>query len=128
MRRRPLAIAVAVAGALTLGACGGNDTESSITSATTEGTSASSEPAAAAATVELKGVAFKPAAVSIKAGEAVAWHWDDGMIQHDVVFDGFRSKVQSEGTYEHTFPDAGSFEYHCSIHPQMKGTVEVTAG
>jgi plastocyanin len=29
-------------------------------------------------------------------------------------------------TFEHTFTVAGSYAYHCSIHPTMKGTVTVT--
>jgi plastocyanin len=30
------------------------------------------------------------------------------------------------GTFERTFTVAGSYAYHCSIHPAMKGTVIVT--
>ena len=29
-------------------------------------------------------------------------------------------------TYSHTFPTAGKFDYVCSIHPMMHGTVVVT--
>jgi plastocyanin len=29
-------------------------------------------------------------------------------------------------TFSFTFPKAGSFAYHCRIHPSMKGTVVVS--
>ncbi|HTZ41834.1 MAG TPA: plastocyanin/azurin family copper-binding protein [Candidatus Omnitrophota bacterium] len=29
------------------------------------------------------------------------------------------------GTYSHTFAAAGTYSYHCSIHPSMKGTIIV---
>ena len=45
--------------------------------------------------------------------------------QHDVVFDGFESEVQSSGSYTHMFADNGTYEYVCSLHPNMKGTVFV---
>ena len=32
----------------------------------------------------------------------------------------------SQGTYTHTFPTAGRFDYVCSIHPFMHATVVVT--
>jgi len=28
-------------------------------------------------------------------------------------------------TFEHTFATAGTYAYHCSIHPAMKGTITV---
>jgi plastocyanin len=31
----------------------------------------------------------------------------------------------SGGTYQHTFATAGTFAYHCSIHPPMTGAVVV---
>lgn len=76
-------------------------------------------------TVVLRGIAFRPDEVTIAVGETVTWRWDDGNVVHDVVFDDFRSKLQSEGEYRHTFDEAGTFEYVCSVHPQMKGTVVV---
>jgi len=30
-------------------------------------------------------------------------------------------------TFSHTFASAGTFDYVCSIHPMMHGTVVVTA-
>jgi plastocyanin len=33
----------------------------------------------------------------------------------------------TQGTYSYTFRQAGTFDYICSIHPSMHGTVVVTA-
>lgn len=32
------------------------------------------------------------------------------------------------GQFQHTFANAGSFPYHCTIHPGMTGTVTVAGG
>ena len=31
-------------------------------------------------------------------------------------------------TYKHTFKKAGSFDYVCTVHPGMAGTIEVSDG
>ena len=77
-------------------------------------------------TVVLKGVKFNPDRVSIEVGETVTWQWDDGTVPHDVAGEGFKSEIQEKGTFEHTFDEAGVFEYKCTVHPTMTGTVEVT--
>ncbi len=48
--------------------------------------------------------------------------------QHSVSADdsSFESCLQGAGsTFTTTFVKAGTYAYHCSIHPQMKGTVTV---
>lgn len=78
-------------------------------------------------TVVLKGNKFTPQEVSIKTGETVTWEWDDGAVPHDVnAGDLFKSEIQEKGTFEHTFAEAGTFEYKCTVHPTMTGSVEVT--
>ena len=81
----------------------------------------------AAATVDLKATTFEPEEVTVKVGESVRWKWGGG-VQHDVEGEGFKSKVQSKGAFDHTFDEAGTFEYKCNVHPTtMKGTVTVEA-
>jgi plastocyanin len=78
-----------------------------------------------ATTVRLRNVQFQPAEVTIRAGETVTWVWEDGGIEHDVSGDGFESGRQSAGNFSHTFEEAGTYPYVCSIHPSMTGTVTV---
>jgi plastocyanin len=83
-------------------------------------------PRDADATVTIADISFSPSTVEIEAGETVAWVWDDGPVPHDVEFDdGPASPQQSEGTWEHRFEEPGTYDYACTIHPQMTGTVVV---
>ena len=117
MRRAFAIVAVALAA---LGGCGDGDDGSNAAPTTT---AASGE---GESTVVLKGVKFNPERVSIEAGETVTWRWDDGKIPHDVAGEGFKSEIQEAGTFEHTFDEAGVFDYKCTVHPTMTGSVEVT--
>jgi plastocyanin len=56
----------------------------------------------------------------------VTWVWNDGAIAHDVKGDGFRSEVMAEGTFGHRFAQPGTYDYVCTLHPNMTGTIEVT--
>lgn len=117
-RPRSTLTAVVVLAATFLAACGGGGD-----GAGEETPEASGPPAAA--TVNLQPATFDPADVSIAVGETVAWKWNGG-VKHDVEGEGFKSKVQSTGTFTYTFAKAGTFDYKCNIHPTtMKGTVTV---
>ena len=98
----------------------------SMTPAQTEG----SPPAAPAGpdAVNIDGFAFAPATLTVKAGSTVTWTNKDEDPHTVVAGDGtFRSEALSAGgTYQFTFPIAGTFDYICSIHPFMHGTVVVT--
>lgn len=87
------------------------------------------DPSAASATVVVKNMAFTPQRVTIKAGQSVAWKFDDGDIRHDVTADdkSFASKAAIGGHYTHKFAKAGTYKYDCSLHPSMRGTVVVKA-
>lgn len=83
---------------------------------------------APAVTVRVENMAYTPASVTIKKGETVEWVFDDNGLPHDVVESGselFRSELVTEGTYSYTFEEAGTFDYHCTPHPMMLGTVVV---
>lgn len=78
--------------------------------------------------VNIDGFAFAPATLTVKAGSTVTWTNKDED-PHTVVDGGgaFRSQVLgSGGTYSYTFPAAGTFDYVCSIHPFMHGSLVVT--
>jgi plastocyanin len=73
--------------------------------------------------------AYQPDPMTVQAGQSVTWTWDDQGNQHSVSADdgSFESCLQGAGsTFTTTFAKAGTYAYHCSIHPQMKGTVTVT--
>jgi plastocyanin len=112
---------VVLALGLLLAACGGGDdggTASNDTTTTGAG-------GAAAATVELKGLKFIPEKVTIKTGETVRWVWKENVL-HNVHGEGFKSDNVSDGTFEHTFRKAGTFDYECTLHSGMTGSVEVS--
>jgi plastocyanin len=74
--------------------------------------------------VSVQDFSFTPASVGIGLGDTVTWSfaslhtttsnqrfWDSG--------------ARGSGTYQVRFRDAGTFGYHCSMHPFMKGRVAV---
>ena len=78
--------------------------------------------------------AFDPNPFTVSLGGAatvdVEWGNADG-ITHTVTADGasplFSSGNVAPGmTFRFSFSAAGSYGYHCSIHPTMVGTIEVT--
>jgi plastocyanin len=116
-----------------LSACGGSGGGYGSASATatpgSSGGAATTTPAAAggASTVKVSiaNFAFDPASVTIKAGDAVEWTNNDSAT-HTVVGSGWESGSLGNGaTFSHTFTEKGTFDYKCSIHPSMKGTVVV---
>jgi len=82
------------------------------------------------ASVSINGFAFMPASVSVTAGSTVTWTQNQSGVMHTVTADNgsFDSGALATGrTFSMTFSTAGTFAYHCSIHPSMHGTVTVTA-
>ena len=78
--------------------------------------------------VTMEGTAFNPAEITVKAGDTVTWTNEDS-IGHDVTGDDFKSGdaggLGNGDTFEHTFDQAGTFDYVCTVHPGMEGTVTV---
>jgi plastocyanin len=78
--------------------------------------------------VSMEGIQFQPAEVTVGVGDTVTWTNDDS-VAHDVTADSF-SSGESGGmaggdTFEQTFDEAGTFDYVCTVHPGMEGTVVV---
>ncbi len=68
---------------------------------------------------------FFPAEVTIVKGGTVTWSQKDSD-SHTVTGDGFSSNKLSQGqTYSHTFNEAGTYDYWCTIHASMRGKVIV---
>ena len=84
------------------------------------------EPAGDAAAVDVFDFGFSPRTLAVSAGTQVTWT-NTGVAPHTVTFDDEDSGVIDSGsTYQRTFEDAGTFDYLCTIHPAMTGTIEVT--
>ena len=77
--------------------------------------------------VWIQGMVFSPASITVAAGTTITWTNKDG-VAHTVTSDTglFDSGSMSNGaTFSPTFSTAGTFPYHCSVHPGMKATVAV---
>ena len=91
--------------------------------------STTGSPAAVAGDqVTIDNFAFAPATLTVKAGTTVTWTNKDEEPHTVAASDGsFHSPGMGTGaTFTHTFSTAGTFDYVCSIHPSMHGTVVVT--
>ena len=86
------------------------------------------DQSSSAYTVNIKSFSFQPATLSVPAGTTVTWNNQD-TVQHTVSSDIqglFDSGAIAPGKkFTYTFPAPGSYSYHCSIHPGMKGTIVV---
>src|SRR3989442_15722661 len=70
---------------------------------------------------------FPADAVRIPAGATVVWVNDD-VAEHTVTFDGTEPgspMILPGGTFSHRFDRPGTYPYHCTPHPFMKGVVIV---
>ena len=80
------------------------------------------------AKVTMEGIKFNPASVTVKAGDKVTWTNKDS-VGHDVTGDNFKSGdsggLQNGDTFSHTFDKKGKFDYVCTVHPGMTGSVTV---
>lgn len=80
--------------------------------------------------VNIKDFAFNPSTLNIKVGTKITWINKDSS-QHKIVSAsnevGPSSSVLNQNdTYSYTFEKAGTFEYKCSFHPSMTGSIVVT--
>jgi plastocyanin len=106
MRPAGLAILAAALGPLPLG-CGGED----------------SRPAGDG--VEVRDFEFAPRSFTAATGERVEWENAGDQI-HNVKGDRFFSRAMNAGeTYSFTFRKPGEYDYVCTLHPQMRGTIVV---
>jgi plastocyanin len=98
--------------------------------ATTTAPTSTTIPCIATAAVDIKG-GYKPQCASVAPGTTVTWTWSDPVFAHSVTSDAaglFDSGVLEPGsTFEHTFADAGTYQYHCTVHGRIlhSGTIEV---
>jgi plastocyanin len=89
--------------------------------------SAAAAPLAATTPVSIVDFVFQPQTVTINVGDQVTWT-NGGPSGHTATSDTgvWDSGLLNVGqTFSFTFNTAGSFPYHCTIHPFMLGTINV---
>lgn len=77
---------------------------------------------------------YDPVGVSINVGDKVMWINNDISVHNlasgtpeEGPTNEFESGILSAGsTFEHAFDNPGSFDYYCTIHPWMTGSITVT--
>jgi plastocyanin len=78
--------------------------------------------------VKIDNFSFAPATLTVPAGATVTWVNQDD-VPHTVVSSdgkGIKSPVlDTDQKFTHTFTQAGTYAYYCSIHPKMIGKVNV---
>jgi plastocyanin len=70
---------------------------------------------------------FSPDPATISVGDAVVWTNDDGVPHTSTSNTGVwnSGSIAAGQTFRRVFSAAGTFPYHCSLHPTMTGTIIV---
>lgn len=77
--------------------------------------------------ISIASYAFSPDSLTIKVGTKLTWTNNDS-VTHTVTADqgAFNSGPLPSGkSYSFTFTKAGTYTYHCAIHPSMTATIVV---
>jgi plastocyanin len=102
----------------------------SATNSSTQNQSTTSSSASATGSIDIKNMMFTPSQITVAKGGSVTWTNNDSTT-HTVVDDlsnvggPASGNIAPGSTYSFTFTKTGSFQYHCSIHPSMRGTIVV---
>ena len=140
----PVLCAVLALALVGVAGCGGGDSSSSSSSigeSDTDSTTsesgddsggnaaAPSGDAVRSAEVEIEDFSYRPDPVTIEEGGKVIWKNRDSAPHTATAADGSfdTGTIDEDKLKSETFKQTGTYEYVCSIHPQMHGTVEVVA-
>jgi plastocyanin len=112
---------------LAAGACSSSSKGSAATSTATGAGVASTGPGAPTAVVSIKNFAFSPVPLNIQVGETITVTNNDGtdhtFTDNGGAFDTGHIAPAASKTV--AIPKAGTYAYHCNIHPSMKGVIQV---
>lgn len=131
MRRTASLCGVVGVCAVTLVACHGTSTPSG--GGTTAPAGAAQSPTVAKSgssrgdTVAVKDFSFAPQTLTVSMGATVTWRFQDAAA-HTVDIDSGKimsKPLQNNATYTHVFNQPGTYNYICSIHPYMHGSITV---
>ena len=129
---RAALLAAGSALAFGLGACGSSSSGGSTptSAACSAGTAAVSQGGSPGATVDATdNLVFTPQSVTVNVGQVLQWK-NTGQTMHTVTFSGAQScltdaSLNGSSTWDVTFNQAGTYDFRCTIHPQMTGVVTV---
>ena len=118
VRRLPALLVPLAVAAVVLAGCGGGGPGDD---------DAGTAPVTGVTRVAAKDNRFTPPAIQVPAGTAVSWRFEDGLVPHDVTGEGWSSgDPRRKGSFTHTFDQAGTYPYRCTVHDGMRGRVVVT--
>jgi plastocyanin len=139
---KPWLYMLAVGLLVLLAACGGTTTTTTTSTPTTAPATPTTVPTSAPTTapastpttapsssgnsVTIMNFSFNPKSLTVKVGTKVTWTNQDS-VTHTVTADqgAFNSTVPSGNSFSFTFTKAGTYAYHCMIHPSMTATIVV---
>jgi plastocyanin len=78
-------------------------------------------------TVTITNYTFSPASLTVTKGTVVTWQNNDGVAHTSTNDNGAwdTGTIVPGGSKTTTFSTAGTFTYHCTVHPMMTGTIIV---
>jgi plastocyanin len=129
--RKVLTGFVLIVTTLGLAACGDDDdSDAAATSAEASGTTADAGPEQTnTVTITVSGNAFDPATAEATAGKVMFDVTNQDGVKHTFTIDGTDVDIaldaNGSGTAEAELA-AGTYQWHCKIHPSMTGTLTVT--
>ena len=109
---------------------GNTNTTGTNQSNTNSSTTNSNQSVASTGAVTIENMMFTPSQITVAKGGTVTWTNNDS-VPHTVTDDLSNAggpasgDIQPGKTYSFTFDKTGSFQYHCTIHPSMRGTIVV---
>ena len=135
MRRSTMGLIIALiilvaAAAIAVGHKSTNNTSTNSSNTNNSSANSNSSNQPSSGTINIRNMIFTPSQITIAKGGTVTWTNND-TTTHTVVDDlsnagGPNSgNIPPGGTYSFTFNKTGSFQYHCTIHPSMRGTIVV---
>jgi plastocyanin len=111
---------------VTAAGCGSSSAPSAPTSPTSGGGSGNGVSIVNGASGKTT-TAYAPNPMAVSVGGTITWTNSDNTT-HTSTADGGAwnsGSIAPGASFSHAFPAAGTFTYHCSIHPGMVGTITV---
>ena len=132
-RRRPAIAGALVALTVVLAGCGSSDSSSSEPAAPTTQPGGSTTVSDGVpgdgddSVVTVSGFLFRPEPFETKVGQEVVWENEDKTTHTATAEDGsFDLELDGAGSSgRHTFTEAGTYDYLCSVHESMTGQIVV---